>query len=89
MKRTIITLCLIGTMVAAKAQTKADTVYVKLHKTQLMGLQNVLGFAYQWLPKSKAPATEVGDVQDAIKLLYPALVADTVKKAKQPAKKVE
>lgn len=89
MKRTIIILCLIGTMMAAKAQTKADTVYVKLHKAQLMGLQNVLGFAFQWLPKSKAPAAEVGDVQDAIKLLYPALVADTVKKSKQPAKKVE
>lgn len=80
MKKTILTICLIGTLMAAKAQTKADTIRVKLSKTQLATLQQVLSFSFQWLPKSQAPAIDVGNIQDAIKALYPALVADTVKK---------
>lgn len=87
MKKTLLTLCLIGSLLAAKAQTKADTVRVKLAKTQLATLQQVLSFSFQWLPKSTAPSINVGDVQDAIKLLYPALVADTVKKVKPLIKK--
>lgn len=63
------------------ANPQNDTVYVKLHKNQLATLQQVVAFSFQWLPKSKAPSADVSDVSDAIKALYPVLVADTTKKA--------
>lgn len=64
----------------SNAQTKADTVYVKLHKNQLATLQQVLQFSFQWLPTSGATGTDISGVQGAIKILYPVIVADTVKR---------
>jgi hypothetical protein len=64
----------------ANAQTKSDTVYVKLQKNQLVQLQQVLGFAYSNLPTSQATGTDITAAQNVIKSLYPALVADTTKK---------
>lgn len=66
------------------ANPQNDTVYVKLHKNQLATLQQVVAFSIQWLSKSKAPATDVSDVSDAIKALWPALVADTTIKKPKP-----
>lgn len=73
---------------ACMAQTKSDTVYIKIHKKDLIGVQNVFGFAFQWLPKSKAPASDVEDVKAVMQQLYPKLVADTAYNKKPPVKPV-
>lgn len=80
MKRLILITAFMAVSLAGMAQTKADTVYIKIHKNDLFALQNVFGFSFQWLPKSKAPASDVEDVKAVMQQLYPKLVADTVKK---------
>lgn len=66
MKKTILILAFMAVSMACMAQIKTDTVYIKIHKNDLFALQNVFGFAFQWLPKSKAPASDVEDVKAVI-----------------------
>lgn len=83
MKTTLlIAVAVIGLTSATMAQTvppqkPEQPIYVKMLPWQLATLQQIFGFAYQWLPKSQAPASSVGDVNAAIQTLYPVLVADT------------
>lgn len=87
MKKAIIIALFAIITVSAQAQTapqpaKEQPVSIKLLPSELSALQQVLGFSYQWLPKSDAPAKEVGQVVGVIQALFPKLVADTAKVVK-------
>jgi hypothetical protein len=80
--KTILILALIGLSFTTRAQTAPPAkpeqpIYVRMLPSQLNAIQQIFGFAFQWLPKSKAPAADVEDVKTAMQTLYPVLVADT------------
>lgn len=83
MKKTILAILLIATTSQIKAQDKRSVtdsvVTIKIKQSDLQQLQAVLGFAFQWLPKSKAPASDVSDVNEVIQKLFPLLVDDKPK----------
>lgn len=81
MKKAILIFLLTASWTLCKAQQtpKETAVSIKLLPSQLSQLQQVISFSFQWLPKSDAPAKDVGLVLEAIQKLYPALIADTIK----------
>lgn len=81
MKQLIITLFIVVATLSVKAQApqqpppKARPVIILLaDSSNLVQLQSVLQFSYQFLSKSSAPANQVEDVKNAIQQLYPMLV---------------
>jgi len=85
MKKLLIIAAIIGlTMIISRsfAQTKLvqapeQPIWVKMLPSQLNSFQQVLGFAFQNLPTSQATGTDITAAQNAIKALYPVLVADS------------
>lgn len=77
MKKLILILCLFGVTAsyAQQAATKPKPIMILLpDSSNLVQLQSVLSFSYQWLPKSSAPANTVEEVKSAIQQLFPLLV---------------
>jgi hypothetical protein len=88
MKKHTLTLALIlAAGVSAMAQTKDTTVTIKLPLSKLTELQQILQFSYQWLPKSKAPAEDVFEVNNAIQDVFKVLVVDKPKEVMKPVEK--
>jgi len=96
MKKLILFLCLFGITIAF-AQQQAPKVLKPVtillpDSSNLVQLQIILQFSYQFLPKSSAPANQVEDVKAVIQQLYPMLVPmkkDSLTKGKLPVKKPE
>ncbi len=77
------------TPVAGQAPTKFETASIEKNDTLIMPhskaqqLQAILSYAYQWLPKSDAPAKDVNQIlpviQDIFNILWPAKKPEPVK----------
>lgn len=79
MKKLLLILCLF-VATASYAQIpgpkiKSSPVMILLpDSSNLIQLQSVLSFSYQWIPKSPAPSNAVEEVKAAIQQLFPMIV---------------
>lgn len=95
MKKLLLILCLFG-VTASYAQIlgpkiKSSPVMILLpDSSNLIQLQQILQYSYQWLPKSQAPSQEVTSLLSVMQQLYPMIVPmkkDSTIKVKPPTTK--
>lgn len=90
MKHLIIILFIAAAALTAQAQTPKKPVMILLpDSSNLIQLQGVLQFSYQYLPKSSAPSNQVEEIKGVIQQLFPLLTPlkkDSTIKVKPPTK---
>lgn len=95
MKKLLLILCLFA-VTASYAQIpgpkiKSSPVMILLpDSSNLIQLQQILQYSYQWLPKSQAPSQEVTSLLSVMQQLYPMIVPmkkDSTIKVKPPTTK--